>query len=216
MTTTLLTDTSTARSVQSVAGFTQRNRVYPTLTAVLTTGVILKSNKSNSRNQARVLTIVLVQAKSCRDFMIHSCAPHELWNRCCSVGKRVWALAGVSPCIPVHTTERRNQYCGNPVIFCSSRQYNLSSMLHSSWKFQVFAKSMNVTCHSVLTWRNIPVVGALEDRCWKWLTICSCSLLKTRCSPAYSMDHPVWNATVLFQLNHTDLFKIKKKVLFYN
>lgn len=180
MTTTLLTDTSTARSVQSVAGVTQRNRVYPTLTAALTTGAILKSNKSNSRNQARVLTIVPVQAKSCRDFMIHSCAPHELWNRCRSVGKRVWVLAGVSRCIPVHTTEPRNQYRGDPVIFCSSRQYNLSSMLPSRWKFQLFAKSTNVTCHSALMWRNIPVVGVLEDRPWKWLTVCCCSLLKAQ------------------------------------
>lgn len=203
MTTTLLTDTSTARSVQSVAGVTQRNRVYPTLTAELTTGAILKSNKSNSRNRARALTIVLVQAKSCGDFVIHSCAPRELWNRCWisfSVGKRMWALAGVSRCIPVHATEPRNQYCGDPVIFYLSRRYNLSSMLHSWWKFQLFAKSMNVTRHSVLMWRNIPVVGALEDRSWKWLTICSCSLLK---------DHPVWNAAVLLQLKHADLFKIK-------
>lgn len=49
MTTTVHSDTSTARSVQNVASFTQRNWVKPTRTTEHTAGEIRKSNKSNCR-----------------------------------------------------------------------------------------------------------------------------------------------------------------------
>lgn len=105
MTTTLLTDTSTARSVQSVSGFTLRNQVYPTQTAALTAGAILKSNKSNAGKQTCALTVVLVWARSCREFMMHSCAPRELWNQRFSAGTRMWVLTEAPWCISERNTQ---------------------------------------------------------------------------------------------------------------
>lgn len=51
MTTTLQSDTSTARSVHSVASFTQRNWVKPTCTTEHIAGDTSESNKSNRRYQ---------------------------------------------------------------------------------------------------------------------------------------------------------------------
>lgn len=103
MTATLLADTSTARSVQSVAGFTLRYQVCPTWPAALATGAILKSNKSNSGKQTCALMVVLVVARSCREFMMHSCAPRELWNQWCSVRRWVRVLTEATWCISAQT-----------------------------------------------------------------------------------------------------------------
>lgn len=118
MTTPLLTDTSTARSVQSVAGFTLRNQVYPTRTAALATGAILKSNKSNSGKQTCARTVVLVRSGSCREFMMHSCAPRELWNHHrCSAGTRMWVLTEAPWCISAQTITLNESILQQPCTF---------------------------------------------------------------------------------------------------
>ena len=68
MTTTLHSDTSTARSVQSVASFTQRNWVKPTRTAERPAGETPKSNKSNCGNQTHTHTHM------CRNACTHTYA----------------------------------------------------------------------------------------------------------------------------------------------
>lgn len=85
ITTTLLSDTPTARSVQSVASFPQRDWVYPPCTTEYTAREIPKSNKSVSKKKThmfwktstdgRLSTSHLLQVP-CRDFMMHSCAKH--------------------------------------------------------------------------------------------------------------------------------------------
>lgn len=71
MTTTLPSDTSTARSVQSVASFTQRNWVKPTCTTEHIAGDIPESNKSNRRYQTHTHT------------RVQECTHSQTQSECC-------------------------------------------------------------------------------------------------------------------------------------
>lgn len=72
MTTTLQSDTSTARSVHSIASFTQRNWVKPTCTTEHIAGDTSESNKSNRRYQTHTY----------KDTCVQECTRSQIPSKC--------------------------------------------------------------------------------------------------------------------------------------